>query len=164
MTTPESLSARAIKRLVESDPATLKQETFLLQCLQVKEFDTQSGQQDSKKSVKLRCTLSDGESSVVAMMNKSVHDKMEDKIENFQVLQVSTFMKQTVKERVILVLTKPPKLVYACKVKIGEPKDYNDNLKNKVFSAECSPSKTMIPGAVLSPEAGSSSGSPKKDQ
>jgi hypothetical protein len=47
-------------------------------------------------------------------------------------------MKQTVKERVILVMTKPPKLIYPCKVKIGEPKDYNDNLKNKVFANECS--------------------------
>ncbi len=50
--------------------------------LAVKEFDTNANSNDSKKTVKLRCQLSDGESSVVAMMNKSVYDKMEDKIEN----------------------------------------------------------------------------------
>ena len=42
-------------------------------------------------------------------------------------------MKQTVKERAILVLTKPPKLVCPCKVKIGDPKDYSENKKNNVF-------------------------------
>lgn len=46
-----------------------------------------------KKSVKLRFHLSDGESKVLAMMNKQVYDKLEDKIEAFDVLEVFTFMK-----------------------------------------------------------------------
>jgi hypothetical protein len=79
------------------------------------------------------------------MMNKSVYDKMEDKIDNFNVLLISTFMKQTVKDRVVLVLTKPPKLIYACKVKIGEPKDYNENLKAKAFAQDCNQKATQIP-------------------
>ena len=54
------------------------------------------------------------------MMNKQVYDKMEDKIESFDVIEVFSFMKQTVKDRVILVLTKPPKLVYSkIKTNIG---------------------------------------------
>ena len=92
---------------------------------------------DNKKTVKLRCQLSDGESSVVAMMNKQVYDKMEDALSNFSVIQVFTFMKQNVKDRVILVLTKPPKLIYNCKVKIGDPKEYADNAKNGTFQNEC---------------------------
>ena len=71
------------------------------------------------------------------MMNKQVYDKMEDALSNFAVIQVFTFMKQNVKDRVILVLTKPPKLIYNCKVKIGDPKEYADNAKNGTFQNEC---------------------------
>ena len=79
------------------------------------------------------------------MMNKQVYDRMEDAISNFAVIEVFTFMKQNVKDRVILVLTKPPKLIYDCKVKIGEPKEYADNLKNGTFSGDCLPRTTAIP-------------------
>ena len=65
-----SLSQRAIKRQVESEAASLKQESFYLQVLSIKEFDITDTKAESKKTVKLRCQLSDGESSVVAMMNK----------------------------------------------------------------------------------------------
>ena len=34
-----NLSARAVKRMIESDPSTLKQESFYLQVLNLKEFD-----------------------------------------------------------------------------------------------------------------------------
>ena len=70
---------------------------------------------------------------------------MDDAISNFAVIEVFTFMKQNVKDRVILVLTKPPKLIYDCKVKIGEPKEYADNLKNGTFSGECLSTTTAIP-------------------
>ena len=131
--------------MVESEAAQLKQESFYLQVLSIKEFDITDTKAESKKTVKLRCQLSDGESSVVAMMNKQVYDRMEDAISNFAIIEVFTFMKQNVKDRVILVLTKPPKLIYDCKVKIGEPKDYADNLKNGTFSSECLPRTTAIP-------------------
>lgn len=40
------LSARAVKRMIESDPLTLKQESFYLQVLNLKEFDNATtGQQ-----------------------------------------------------------------------------------------------------------------------
>jgi hypothetical protein len=54
-------------------------------------------------------------------------------------------MKQNVKDRVILVMTKPPKLIYPCKVKIGDPKEYSDNLKNGTFSSDCLARTTAIP-------------------
>lgn len=79
------------------------------------------------------------------MMNKQVYDRMEDALSNFAIVEVFTFMKQNVKERVILVLTKPPKLIYDCKVKIGEPKEYAENLKNGVFDTECLARTTAIP-------------------
>jgi hypothetical protein len=41
-----NLSARAVKRMIESDPQTLKQESFYLQVLNLKEFDNATtGQQ-----------------------------------------------------------------------------------------------------------------------
>jgi len=36
---PTNLSARAVKRMIESDPQALKQESFFLQVLNLKEFD-----------------------------------------------------------------------------------------------------------------------------
>ena len=90
--------------------------------------------------------MSDGESTVVAMMNKQVFDKMEDSISNLAVIQVFTFMKQSVKDKTILVLTKPPKVVYPnVKVKFGEARDYADNMKNNVFSNEPNKESTLIP-------------------
>ena len=74
-------------------PATLKSESFHLQVLNLKEFDNDAAAADSKKTVKLRFHLSDGESTVLAMMNKQVHDKMEGEIKNFDILQVFTFLK-----------------------------------------------------------------------
>ena len=50
-----SLSQRAIKRLVESEAASLKQESFYLQVLSIKEFDITDTKVESKKTVKLRC-------------------------------------------------------------------------------------------------------------
>ena len=53
-------------------------------------------------------------------------------------LEVFTFLKQSVRERTILVLTKPPKLVYSTlKAKIGVPKDFGENCKSNVFNSEC---------------------------
>ena len=72
MEQPKNLSQRAIKTLVESDPISVKQLSFYLQVLNLKEFDnaTTGQQADQKKTVRMRCLLSDGETSVVAMMNK----------------------------------------------------------------------------------------------
>jgi hypothetical protein len=41
---------------------------------------------DNKKTVKLRFHLSDGESTVLAMMNKQVYDKLESPIANNDVI------------------------------------------------------------------------------
>jgi hypothetical protein len=82
-------------------------------------------------------------------MNRSVFDKLDKKLANFQVIQVFSFTKQTVKDRVLIVMTKPPKVVYDCKVKVGEPKDYADNLKNKVFDTECPQSKIQLPSELF---------------
>ena len=63
---------------------------------------------------------------------------MEGEIKNFDILQVFTFLKQSIKERTILVLTRPPKIVYSTlKAKVGNPKDYSDNIKDKVFDKDC---------------------------
>ena len=103
----------------------------------------------------MRCQLSDGESTVVAMMNKQVYDKMEDVIINFAVIQVFTFMKQSVKDKTILVLTKPPKVVYPkLQVKIGEGRDYADNLKSKFFDSEPNVLSTLIPKQVSDSDKG----------
>jgi hypothetical protein len=81
-----------VKKIVEvSNPSTLKSESFFLQVINLKEFDPSSksngdAQQDAKKSVKLRFCLSDGESTVLAMMNKQVYDRLEGKIENYDVI------------------------------------------------------------------------------
>jgi hypothetical protein len=69
--------------MVESDPKQLSSETFNLQVLSIKEFDSNQSSGDSKKTVKLRCQLSDGESQVVGMMNKSVFDRLDEKLLNF---------------------------------------------------------------------------------
>ena len=79
---------------------------------------------------------------------------MEDRLQTFDVVEVFTFVKQTIKERNILVLTKPPKLVYSgLKTKVGTPKDYADNLKEKVFEGECPRDKIAIPQHILSKSA-----------
>ena len=68
-----SLDVRAVKEIIEEQAmSVLREKTWFLQVINVKIFDTDSAQEgkDQKKQVKLRCTLSDGESTVLAMMNK----------------------------------------------------------------------------------------------
>lgn len=148
-----ALSIRAVKRMVEvANTTTLKSESFYLQVLSLKEFDT--NEKEAKKCVKLRFQLSDGESTVLAMMNKQVYDKMEDRIQSFDVIEVFSFVRQTIKERNILVLTKPPKLIYeSLKTKIGMPKDYADNQKEKVFDQDCSKDRVSIPKNIITKQA-----------
>ena len=112
----------------------------------MKEFET-----TEKKCVKLRFELSDGESTVLAMMSKHVYDKMEENIETYDVVEVFSFDKKTIKERIlVLTITKPPKLIYGkLKTKIGLPEDYSDNLKDKVFDNDCAKEKTAIPKTVI---------------
>lgn len=148
-----SLASRAVKRIVEvANAKNLTNESFHLQVLSLKEFDMTSS--DAKKCVKLRFQLSDGESTVLAMMNKQVYDKMDDKIETYDVIEVFSFMKQTIKERTVLVLTKPPRLVYGkMKTKIGAPRDYAENIKDKVFDEDCHKDKCAIPKHVIQKQA-----------
>ena len=87
-----TLSSRAVKRSVEvANAQSLKNESFHLQVLNLKEFETSADQ--AKKCVKLRFQLSDGESTVLAMMNKQVYDKMEDRLQTFDIVEVFTFVK-----------------------------------------------------------------------
>ena len=61
-----------------------------------------------------------------------------------------SFVKQTIKERNILVLTKPPRLIYSkLKTKIGLPKDYAENLKEKVFDKDCPKDRIAIPKNII---------------
>lgn len=61
------------------------------------------------------------------------------------------YLKQSVKERTVLVLTKPPKVIYnGLKTKIGQPKDYSENNKVKGFwSKDCPTEMTQIPKEII---------------
>ena len=89
------------------------------------------------------------------MMSKHVYDKMEENIETYDVVEVFSFDKKTIKERIlVLTITKPPKLIYGkLKTKIGLPEDYSDNLKDKVFDNDCAKEKTAIPKTVIQKKA-----------
>lgn len=51
-------------------------------------------------------------------------------------------------------LTKPPKLVYSgMKTKVGAPKDYAENVKEKVFDSECARELVAIPKNVIQKQA-----------
>lgn len=80
----------------------------------------------------MRFTLSDGESTVLAMMNKQVFDKMDGQtIPQNSVIQLFTFIKQSIQNRVILVLSRPPKVIYPDVTnRIGSPKDYEQIKKD----------------------------------
>lgn len=54
----------------------------------------------------------------------------------------------------MLVMTKPPSVIYSnIKSKIGSPKDYQENVKEKVFDSGCPEAKTAIPQEILSKHA-----------
>ena len=83
-----------------------------MQVLSIKEFPDNDAVADPKKAVKLRFSLSDGESTILAMMNKQIHDRLDEPLENNHVIEIFTFLKQSVRERTIIVLTKAPKVHY----------------------------------------------------
>ena len=75
---------------------------------------------------------------------------MDATISNFDILQVFTFLKQSIKDRTILVLTRPPKVVYSqVKTKIGNPKDYTENNKDGVFNSACKKQSLAIPKEII---------------
>ena len=94
-----ALTERAVKYIVETqDVSEMKSLSFILQVINVKIFDTDNSEaKDQKKQVKARLTLSDGEATVLAMMNKQVWDKMESEtIPKNSVIQIFTFSKQLI--------------------------------------------------------------------
>lgn len=83
------------------------------------------------------------------MMNKQVWDKLDGQtIPQNSVIQVFTFAKQQIQNRTILVLSRPPRIIYReTPNRIGQPKDY-ENIKKDGFPDSC-PNDIKIPLDVL---------------
>ena len=93
LTPVTQLTMRAVKKINENDPQQLKGQSFVLQVLAIKEFPDNETCSDPKKAVKLRFSLSDGESTILAMMNKQIHDRLEEPLANNHVIEIFTFLK-----------------------------------------------------------------------
>jgi len=67
----KTLTMRSVKRIMDTtNVSDLKTQSFIMQVLSLKEFPDNESGQEPKKAVKLRFQLSDGESTILAMMNK----------------------------------------------------------------------------------------------
>jgi len=80
------------------------------------------------------------------MMNKQVWDKLEGQtIPQNSIIQVFTFIKQSIQNRVILVLSRAPKIIYRdVASRIGMPKDY-ETIKKEGFQGDSCPHSIAIP-------------------
>ena len=90
-----------------------------------------------KDQIKVRFKLSDGESKATAVMTKDVVDQLEAigmEIQDFDILQIGTYSFINNKEKVINLKTPPAIVRSGLAVKIGLPKDYAENVANKVFA------------------------------
>lgn len=75
--------------------------------------------------------MSDGVSQVVTLINNQVYSKLEDTLENYCVIQFTSYLKPQVQGKNVLILAKAPKLIYKdIKTKIGCPRDYELNVKD----------------------------------
>ena len=79
-------------------------------------------------------------------MNKQMYDRLEEPLANYHIIEIFTFMKQSVKERTIIVLTRVPKIHRNDLTgKIGVPRDFAENVKTNVFTEDCDKFKVRIP-------------------
>ena len=49
---------------------------------------------------------------MLTLVNQTVYAKMSEELENYGVVQITTCLKQNVNGRTVLILTKPPKVIY----------------------------------------------------
>eukprot|EP00347_Sterkiella_histriomuscorum_P003463 403364199 len=74
--------------------------------------------------------ISDGVSQIMVLINNKIYGMMEEQLENYCVIQIYSYIIQKVSGKTIVILTKPPRLVYKdLKQKIGQPRDLDLNIK-----------------------------------
>ncbi|CDW72882.1 replication protein a 70 kda dna-binding [Stylonychia lemnae] len=149
------LSKNCIREMIENESdVKANKYSFVVQVLSPKDVGemTEKQKKDKLKAVKLKFFMSDGVSQVMTLVNNQLFSKMvimEDMLENYCIIQISTYIKQMVSNKNIIVLTKPPKVLYKeMKTKIGIPKDVDLNIKDG-FQVDPSSIDISIPKDII---------------
>lgn len=114
------LTKNGVKRIVESGRKELKDNDFILQIVELKDFSSD----EKKKSIALRLVLSDGIASVTALVNRNAYEEVKNldfKVNS--IILIKEFKINQVKGKNILIIEKPFKLLGYCSV-LGNPKNY----------------------------------------
>lgn len=86
----------------------------------------------AKLQIKAQYTLSDGVSSIKAMVSEPEFNKLSNVPHNFNVIKVENFQKVMVKDQMILMLKAPLTIVHDhLEDKLGEPNDIGKVIQNK---------------------------------
>jgi replication factor-a protein 1 (Rpa1) len=101
----QSLSNNCIKEIYLG-PNELNLKQYVVQVIKIKDFGKE------KKNVKYRMSLSDGSYSIIAMINHALVKQMKWEIEWFDVLRINGFVKNLIKDNLILTLTQKPDWLY----------------------------------------------------
>lgn len=114
------LTKNGVKRILESGKTQITEDAFILQILEIKNFEGDA----KKKNIKMRLKLSDGIASVAALVNNDAYEgsKHLDYKEN-SIISVSGFKISKIKDKKVLILEAPFKLLGYCNV-LGDPKSY----------------------------------------
>lgn len=114
------LTKLGVKRIVESGKKEINESTYIMQILEVKTFE----HDEKKKSIKMRLKLSDGIATVTALVNSNAYEGVKNldfKVNS--IISISGFKVNKVKDKNIIILEKPFKLLGYCST-LGEPKPY----------------------------------------
>lgn len=101
-------------------------ETRLFQIIELKDF----ANDETKKKLRLWLKLSDGYSSVIALIYKEVYTEMMDvELKLFDIVKIKHFSKSKVKDKNILILKPILVVKTGLKEELGKPVDVETNLR-----------------------------------
>lgn len=114
------LTKNAVKRIIESQKKQITQDSFILQIVEVKNFEGD----EKKKSIKLRLKLSDGIATVTALVNNDAYEGVKDlDYKELSIISITDFKVNRLKGKNVLIIEKPFKLLGFC-TSLGDPKPY----------------------------------------
>jgi hypothetical protein len=106
------------------------EETRLFQIIEIKDF----ANDETKKKLRIRLKISDGYSSVIALIYKEVYNEMIDtELKLFDIISIGHFEKQKVKDKNIIILKVIKVVKSGLKEELGKPVDVEVNLKLPTF-------------------------------
>ncbi|CAI2359014.1 unnamed protein product [Moneuplotes crassus] len=132
----KKLTINGIQKIVRDHEEKLEtsSEGIVCQVIQIKSFEA-----GENKNMRTRLHISDGSSYLIAFVKRNISEQMPI-FNEFSIIQLQGHVMSKLKERFVVVLTAPPKVLYEkCHLRIGAPMQYELRRKRSLLDNDFIP-------------------------